>query len=297
MVYNRVEDVDFTLTSLPEVPMPKKVLMTSPKFFEVEYVINPHMRGQIGSIDAEIASQQWHALKEVYQQIGVQSFILEGIRGFPDMVFCANQTLPFNLPNVDKLGVILSNMYATQRAGEVRHAGNFFRRQGYTIKSILSEPVLDFEGMGDAIWHPNLHLLWGGYGYRTNVEVYKKIAQLLDVKIITLELSDADFYHLDTCFSVLNSKTVMIYPHAFTRKGLNLIYHFFEQVIECPENESRNLFACNAHCPDQKRVIIQRGCSKTVGMLEASGFIPIEVDTSEYLKSGGSVFCMKQMFW
>ena len=31
--------------------------------------------------------------------------------------------------------------------------------------------------------------------------------------------------------------------------------------------------------------------------LRAAGFEPVEMDTSEFLKSGGSVFCMKLMFW
>ena len=76
-----------------------------------------------------------------------------------------------------------------------------------------------------------------------------------------------------------------------------MIHALFDEVIEAPEDESRQLFACNAHCPDGRHVIIQRGCAVTVARLQAAGFTPIEVDTDEFLKAGGSVFCMKQMFW
>jgi N-dimethylarginine dimethylaminohydrolase len=32
-------------------------------------------------------------------------------------------------------------------------------------------------------------------------------------------------------------------------------------------------------------------------MLREAGFTPLELDTSEFIKAGGSVFCMKLMFW
>lgn len=297
MVYKSVEELDFELSSQAPNPIPQKVLMTSPAHFDVKYVINPHMEGHIGTIDTDKAWKQWKALKQAYEAIDVDTHLLDGVEGYPDMVFCANQSLPFYAGSNESPGIILSNMHADQRKGEVKHIGEFFSRQGYTLHSVQTNNGSDFEGMGDAIWHPGHKLLWGGYGYRTDLNIYEKIAQLLDINVIALELSSADFYHLDTCFSVLTPQAVMIYPGAFTKQSLDLIYHVFEQVIACPEDESRELFACNAHCPDQKHVIIQRGCTETVRMLQEANFIPIEVDTSEFLKSGGSVFCMKQMFW
>ncbi len=296
MVYKRVEEVDFELASLPRIPSPNNVLFTSPDHFDVAYVINPHMADHVGSIDSAVARTQWEALRNAYQNIGLNTHVLEGAAGYPDMVFCANQTLPFYRNGGGKPGVVLSNMHADQRKGEVDHLASFFDNKQYTVKSIAALDS-DFEGMGDAIWHPDHKLLWGGYGFRTDIEVYNNIASLLDVKVLALELLDPDFYHLDTCFSVLDAKTVMIYPGAFTQEGLDLIHHFFDHVIECPEDESRELFACNAHCPDQRHVVIQKGCVATVEQLKAAGFVPVEVDTSEYIKSGGSVFCMKQMFW
>ena len=297
MIYNRVEEVDFALADLPRVKPPQKVLMVLPDHFEVKYVINPHMQGNIGTIDKQGAMRQWHALKSAYTSLGIEHFSLPGEPGFPDMVFCANQTLPYSRPGTDEKGVILSNMHAEQRRGEVSFIADFFRQQSYHTQNIRTTRHSDFEGMGDAIWHPEHYLLWGGHGYRTDVEVYERIGEYLDVKVIVLKLDDPDFYHLDTCFSVLSPQAVMIYPGAFTKEGLDLIKHFFDVVIMCPEDESRELFACNAHCPDQQHVIIQRGCTTTNSLLRAAGFTPVEVDTSEFLKSGGSVFCMKQMFW
>ena len=64
-----------------------------------------------------------------------------------------------------------------------------------------------------------------------------------------------------------------------------------------PEDEARHRLASNAHCPDGKHVLIQEGCPVTNRQLKEAGFIPVELETGEFLKAGGSVFCMKQMFW
>jgi N-dimethylarginine dimethylaminohydrolase len=77
-----------------------------------------------------------------------------------------------------------------------------------------------------------------------------------------------------------------------------LLKSIFNNLIEVPLEEADSPgFACNAHCPDQKHVIIQTGCQKTLQLLKDYDFVPLEVDTSEFIKSGGSVFCMKLMFF
>lgn len=43
--------------------------------------------------------------------------------------------------------------------------------------------------------------------------------------------------------------------------------------------------------------MIQKGCTEVNAKLEELGFIVHEFNTEEYLKSGGSVFCMKMMLW
>jgi N-dimethylarginine dimethylaminohydrolase len=299
MVYESVRALDFLIEDVESLPAPGNVLMTSPEHFEVSYVINPHMAGNIGTVDPIAARSQWNTLRDSYAALGINVHVVDGIRGLPDMVFCANQTLPFFLSKEDSLrrGVILSQMYATERMREVARYNLFFFELGYEVVPLQTPADTSFEGMGDAIWHPSRYLLWGGYGFRTDPEVYRMISDELDVRVLLIELKDPDFYHLDTCFSVLNEETVLIYPGAFQPEGLALVRALFRTVIEAPEDESRSLFACNAHCPDGKHVIIQTGCTTTNSLLRNAGFSPVEVDTSEFLKAGGSVFCMKQMFW
>jgi N-dimethylarginine dimethylaminohydrolase len=295
MIYKTTADLDFRLDELAEISVPTRVLMTTPEFFDVQYVINPHMEGNVGTVDTEVAESQWDELRRLYESLGVSVDVVRGQPSMPDMVFCANQTLPYRLQD-ESQGVILSRMHAAQRTPEVEHFEQFFRSSGYAIRT-LPASIADFEGMGDALWHAGRLFLWGGYGFRSSLDAYTYLSDTLDVKVAALHLDDPDFYHLDTCLSVLSESTALIFPGAFDADGLDLIHTLFQTVIEAPEDESRHLFACNAHSPDGQNVIIQAGCEVTVDLLRNHGLNPIEVRTDEFLKAGGSVFCMKQMFW
>lgn len=296
MVHTRLTPDVPSVADLPQIPRPRRVLLTSPDHFQVEYTINPHMEGNVGSVDEGIAMKQWRALRDTYERLGLQVDVVPGVEGLPDMVFCANQTLPFRTPG-GELGAVMSRMHAPQRKPEVEHYARYFDSIGYEVRTLDPDLPGDFEGMGDAIWHPGRYLLWGGHGFRTDREVYQRLSAALGFPIIALRLDDPEFYHLDTCFCPLSEEAVLIYPGAFDDDGLALIRNGFQTVIEAPEDEARGLFACNAHSPDGKHVIVQRGCGTTCESLEAVGFVPVEVDTDEFLKSGGSVFCMKLMYW
>jgi len=297
MVYTSAADLDFQISDLPSLARPARVLLTTPTHFDVEYVINPHMSENVGTVNRDLAFQQWKALRAAYTALDISPSVLNGQSGLPDMVFCANQTLPFYRPVDDQRGVILSRMHADERKKEVPYYGDFFKNQGYEVEHLPDDLDASFEGMGDAIWHPGRFLLWGGYGFRTSPEAYKAINDLLDVRIVLLELTDADYYHLDTCFCPLDGEHVLIADQALNDEGRALIEECFETVIEAPDDEARHQFTCNAHCPDSNHVLIQEGCEGTTERLRAEGFTPVELDTSEFLKAGGSVFCMKQMIW
>jgi N-dimethylarginine dimethylaminohydrolase len=297
MVYTSRNNLDFRFTNLPSLPRPNRVVLTTPTHFDVKYVINPHMSENVGTVNKEVAFQQWKALRATYTALDVSPVVMNGRPGLPDMVFCANQTLPFYQPDRDRRGVVLSRMHAEQRRDEVPYFADMFSEQEYAVEELPEDLDVDFEGMGDAIWHPGRFLLWGGYGFRTEPAAYEALSELLDVPVILLELQDPDYYHLDTCFCPLDSEHVLIAPAAFDNEGRALIEKGFDTIIEAPDEEARHQFACNAHCPDGKHVLIQEGCEGTTERLRKEGFVPVELDTSEFLKAGGSVFCMKQMIW
>ena len=297
MVYQSPDELDVDLKDVPTLPRPNRVVLTTPTHFDVEYVINPHMSENVGAVNKEVAWQQWKAVRATYTALDKNPIVVNGQSGLPDMVFSANQTLPFYNPDTGTKGVVLSRMHSEHREAEVPYYDRFFEDRGYEVESLPENLTADFEGMGDALWHPGRRLLWGGYGYRTSPEAYEALNELLDVPVVLLRLTDPDYYHLDTCLCPLDAEHALVAPDAFDETGLALIAALFETPIEVPDHEARHQFACNSHCPDGKHVLIQEGCELTNDRLRDHDFAPVELDTSEFLKAGGSVFCMKQMIW
>ena len=149
--------------------------------------------------------------------------------------------------------------------------------------------------MGDALWLPGHRLIVGGHGFRTDVRVYERLSSMLDVPVVAVRLVDERFYHLDTCLSILDAQSALYVPAAFDAEGRALLEAVFPRLVALPLAEAEQLFACNGHAPDERHFLVQSGCAETAALVRGMGLEPIELDTSEFLKSGGSVFCMKLM--
>ncbi|HLG20674.1 MAG TPA: arginine deiminase-related protein [Bdellovibrionota bacterium] len=265
-----------------------------PTYFDVVDVKNPHMKGNIGKVEKERAQLQWQSVREAVVKTGTMIRLMEPVKGLEDMVFCANPMLPGLGANGEKI-CLLSNMTHPSRKKEVPAYEKWFAARGYNVLR-LSNSDWRFEGQGDALWHPGRRLLWGGYGFRTVPEAYAEIAKIFSTPVVLLKLENEDFYHLDTCLSPLSESEALYYPGAFNEDGRALIRALFSDAIEVPENEARKGFACNGFVLG-KNVLIQKGNKKTCQALRKRNYVPVEIDTSEYIKSGGSVFCMKMMVY
>ena len=269
------------------------VLMVRPTHYDVVYEINPHMKGNIGSVDVQKAMAQWCLLKETYESLGFPVCVLEGEKDLPDMVFTANQTFPF----VDVAGnpqVILSKMASAYRQDEVEYFAEWYAQNGYSVIRHVDPPI-EFEGMGDAIWHPGKMILYIGYGFRTQKGALQRAADCIGCDVVGLELVDPHFYHLDTALSVIDQDTALYVPSAFTETGIEILQQQFSNLIVVPLLEAKEGFVTNGHSPDGKHFIVHNGNTETVNHLQNLGITVIEVNTSEFMKSGGSVFCMKMM--
>ena len=281
------------LERIPERKPSTAVLLVRPTYFDVVYEINPHMKGNIGNVNKALAMEQWHHLYNIYQQLGYDIHVIEGVPEFPDMVFCANQSFPF-LDQNNQYSVILSKMASPFRVGEVKHIAQWYEQQGYHLIH-QTDPPVEFEGMGDAIWHPHKNILYIGYGFRTNKKALIRAANCISCDVIGLELIKPHFYHLDTALSVINEHTALYVEEAFSEEGKKILSTMFSKLISVPLEEAQIGFVTNGHCPDGSNFIVQKGNSITKKQLEDIGIRVWELDTSEFLKSGGSVFCMKMM--
>ena len=108
--------------------------------------------------------------------------------------------------------------------------------------------------------------------------------------VVSLELVDPRFYHLDTALAVLDDTTIAYYPPAFSDEARTRLLELFPDAIEVAER--RRLRA-----RPQRRVrrpatsSIPRPPPASPSNCATAGFRPIGVDLSELLKGGGSVKC------
>lgn len=298
-VYRTARELDFRIADLPRVARPDRVLLADPRDFDVVYAINPHMRDERGAlerVDRTRARAQWQALRAAFERLGLAVDVLEPLAGHPDLVFCANQALPVP-PGVARDGrprLVPSRMAHAERAGEVPHVVRALEARGYAVDP-LAGPAERLEGMGDGLWHPGRRLLWAGVGPRSDVAAWEELAERYDLPVCLLPLADPDFYHLDTALALLSEDACLWFPPALDANARGLVEALVPRRIVAPEREARDLLACNACCVDGRRVLIEREARETMRMLGEFGFEALGLDTSEYLKSGGSVFCMKLM--
>ena len=107
--------------------------------------------------------------------------------------------------------------------------------------------------------------------------------------MVTLELVDPRFYHLDTALAVLDDTTIAYYPPAFTERSRTTAESLFPDAIEVASSDAYVL-GLNA-VSDGKHVVHPAAATGFAEQLYAAGFDPVGVDLSELLKGGGSVKC------
>ncbi len=294
-----VADLDFSPSELPRVPRPGRVLLADPRDFDVRYAINPHMldaAGELLVVDRARAQAQWLNLRRACDELELEVMVLPPLTNHPDLVFCANPALPLP-PGLEgpEPAILPSRMASPQRAGEVEHLVSFLRAEGVKCAPAL-ETSAPLEGTGDGLWHPGRRLLWAGEGPRSGESAWAELAERYDLPILLLNLADKDFYHLDTCLALLDGQRCAWYPEAFDAAGRELVESVFPERLAVPESEARTRLACNLACPDGRTVLLTSGCPETAAGLRSWGYALRELDTGEYLKGGGSVFCMKLQF-
>ena len=93
-VITRASELDFAFSELATRPLEVRVLMADPAHFDVMYVINPHMAGNVGNVDRALAQTQWRSVRDAYASLGFPVSVIDGVDGLPDLVFMANEQQP-----------------------------------------------------------------------------------------------------------------------------------------------------------------------------------------------------------
>ena len=259
-------------------------LMCAPDLYDVDYVINPWMEGNLHRSSRDRAHAQWLELHTELARIA-RVLLIEPVAGSPDMVFTANAGL------VHGDTVAISRFHHPERQGEEPHFRRWFAGAGYTLVELPRETP--FEGEGDALFSIDGSRLWVGHGPRTTEASHTSLrAAWPSVEVIGLHLVDPRFYHLDTCFAPLTNGAVLYYPAAFDAASLALIEAFYppEQRIIVSDADALR-FACNA-VNVGSTILLNTISVDLRHRLEAHGFTVIEVPLDEFLKAGGAAKCL-----
>jgi N-dimethylarginine dimethylaminohydrolase len=255
------------------------VLMCRPDHFGIEYEINPWMHVAV-QVDHALAQAQWEALHSTYVALGVDIELAAPVAGLPDMVFTANAAVVWDGR------AVLANFHHRERQGEEPHWRAELERLRFEVHELPRS--LSFEGAGDALFVGDR--LFCGTGFRTDRESHRPVARILEVEVISLELVDPRFYHLDTCFCPLDANTVIAAPEAFSPGSAQLIRQLVPNLIEVPVEVAAG-FACNA-MPLGTQVVSSLTIAELAEPLQAAGFTIIPMAMGEFLKAGGGVRCL-----
>jgi N-dimethylarginine dimethylaminohydrolase len=257
-------------------PRLRRYAMTAPTFFTVEYAINPWMDTST-PVDAALAVRQWEQLLSTYRTLGHTVEMVEPVAGLPDMVYAANGGLV-----VDGTAIVARFAYP-QRAGEAAAYAEWMSSRGFAPHHTHHVN----EGQGDLLVVGSTIL--AGHGFRTDVRAHAEVAELTGRPVVSLELVDPRFYHLDTALAVLDDTTVAYYPPAFSDDARAQLRRLFPDAVEVGSADAYVL-GLNV-VSDGKHVVLPANATGFADQIAEIGFEPIGVDLSELFKGGGSVKC------
>jgi N-dimethylarginine dimethylaminohydrolase len=262
----------------------RTILMCRPEYFTVSYRINPWMHPETPT-NTELALSQWEVLYQTYLDLGFDVQLVDPIAGLPDMVYAANG------------GFVLDNIaYGASFTYEERQPEgpaymDWFRANGYDVRvpEHVNEGEGDFLLVGD--------VLLAGQGFRSASNSHEELASIYGRPVISLNLVNPSFYHLDTAVAVLDPEggpdgtpaNIAYLPSAFDEPSLVILRERYPDAIIVTEEDAAVL-GLNSYGDGYNMVIAARA-TDFERQLRERGYNPIGVDLSELLRGGGGVKC------
>jgi len=255
-------------------------LMCRPTFYGIHYRINPWMdlRRQA---NRAVALRQWQTLREVLEhEFRATVHLCRARPGLPDMTFTANAGL------VRGRVFVPSRFRYPERAGEEPHFTRWFRRRGYAVRPLAGDGR--FEGAGDTLFVGDT--LFAGYYFRTDVLTHTALGEALGVRVVSLQLVNPRFYHLDTCFAPLGRAAALYYPRAFDDYARRVLKETVGDLVPVNDAEAHE-FGCNAVVAG-RRAVVSEPCRELARALRRRGYAVYGANFSEFIKAGGAAKCL-----
>lgn len=251
--------------------------MCEPRFFAVEYAINPWMDPSAPA-DRDLAVAQWRELAATYRRLGHEVDEIEPIDGLPDMVFAANGATVFD-------GKVLGAKFLfAERAKEGEAYLQWFRDAGFEV---THAPEFVNEGEGDML--VSGRRLLAGTGFRTDPAAHLEAARVLGLPVVTLELVDPRYYHLDTALCVLDDTDIAYFPAGFSEASQTVLRDLYPDAIIATAQDAA-VFGLNA-ISDGRNVVLPARATALAQQLRDHGYQPVPVDVTELNKAGGGPKC------
>ena len=270
--------VDFGGTGLAHYLRPT-FLMCSPEWYDVDYVINPWMAGNLHRGNRDDAFAQWKGLYAAMRAIADVK-LLHPRTGSPDMVFVGHAAV------VNHGVAAVSSFTHPQRQTEEAHIREWLAEAGFLLWETPRETP--FEGEGDMLFDASRNLLWAAHGARTCRYSHHHVADAWHTRVESLHLTDPRFYHLDTCFAPLSGGEVVYFPGAFDAASVERIERLVlpSQRIILTERQATH-FAANL-VNIGREVILHRATDSIAPSLKNRGYSVTEVPLGEFLRGGGA---------
>jgi len=274
-----------TETSTARIQQHRTYLMCRPEHFTVSYTINPWME-PANPTDTAKAIAQWQVLYDTYIALGHDVHLIDPIEGLPDMVYTANGGFIIE-------GVAYGAKFRFQeRVPEGPAFMEWFGENGFHVV----DPVEVNEGEGDFLLVGDTIL--AGTGFRSTGDSHRELSEVFGKEVVSLNLVDPRFYHLDTAISVLDpvegpdgvAKANIAYlPGAFDEEGQRILALRYPDAVRVSD-EDGSVFGLNS-ASDGLNVLISPRAKGFEAQLRERGYNPVLIDLSELLLGGGGIKC------
>lgn len=252
------------------------VLMCRPEHFTVSYRINPWMHPEEPT-DTSLALSQWTVLYDTYVELGFTVQLIDSLPGLPDMVYAANGGFVLD-------GIAYgARFHYPERQPEGPAYMEWFRSQGLDVR----EPQATNEGEGDFLLVGDTIL--AASGFRSDTSSHQEIADIYGREVVSLQLVNPSYYHLDTALAVIDSTTIAYLPSAFDEASLTTLRERYPDAIIATEEDAA-ILGLNSFS-DGHNVVIAERATTFAKDLRDRGFNPMGVELSELLLGGGGVKC------
>ena len=258
------------------IATPRRYLMCRPTHFAVTYRINPWMN-PAAPYDTALAISQWTSLRQTFLDLGHTVELIDPLPGLPDMVFAANGATVVD-------GKVLAVQFRDpERADEAPAYRAWFESKGFEVYDSKHTN----EGEGDILLAGDV--LLAGTGFRTVHAAHAQTQEVFGRPVITLQLVDPAYYHLDTALCVLDERTVAYLPSAFSPGSQAVVRRLIPvAVIATPEDAA--VLGLSA-VSDGRTVVLPVQATALTAALRERGYQTIGVDVSELRKAGGVPKC------